>query len=198
MGWRGRGRRSGSGAGDPDARAEAEAAEAEAAGLAPALETVASVLPTAVPIEGPFGHTIGVLNRFEIDAEPLGRVSFGGPGAGGAVTSSAVLGDLHRPGARPRQYLGRPARGSGRTARRTDPPLAAPTPAGRRRSRLVRVPAGRPTTPRPRGRGGSLCGRDAPAASPSGRGPRRWPSCGRRSRSSSGENAHVTLYPIDE
>ena len=59
-----------------------------------ALETVASVLPTAVPVDGPFGHTIGVLNRIEIEAEPLGRVSFGGPGAGGAATSSAVLGDL--------------------------------------------------------------------------------------------------------
>ncbi len=69
-----------------------EAGEAGATGLA--LETVASVLPTAVPIEGPFGHTIGVLNRIEIEAEPLGRVSFGGPGAGGAATSSAVLGDL--------------------------------------------------------------------------------------------------------
>ena len=33
-------------------------------------------------------------NRIEIDAIPVGRVGFDGPGAGGAATSSAVLGDL--------------------------------------------------------------------------------------------------------
>ena len=55
---------------------------------------VAAVLPTAVPADGPFGQTDGVTNRVEIDAEPLGRVSLAGPGAGGAATSSAVLGDL--------------------------------------------------------------------------------------------------------
>jgi hypothetical protein len=35
-----------------------------------------------------------VINRVEIDAEPLGTVGLSGPGAGGAATSSAVLGDL--------------------------------------------------------------------------------------------------------
>ena len=55
---------------------------------------VASVIPTAVPSESPFGWTDGVTNRIEIDAEPLGSVGFGGPGAGGGATSSAVLGDL--------------------------------------------------------------------------------------------------------
>jgi homoserine dehydrogenase len=55
---------------------------------------VAAVLPTAVPADGPFGLTDGITNRFEIDAEPLGTVSLSGPGAGGAATSSAVLGDL--------------------------------------------------------------------------------------------------------
>jgi homoserine dehydrogenase len=54
----------------------------------------ASVLPTRVPASSPFGRTGGVLNRVEIDAEPLGSVAFEGPGAGGAATSSAVLGDL--------------------------------------------------------------------------------------------------------
>jgi homoserine dehydrogenase len=54
----------------------------------------ASVLPTRVPAGSPFGRTGGVLNRIEIDAEPLGTVAFEGPGAGGAATSSAVLGDL--------------------------------------------------------------------------------------------------------
>jgi homoserine dehydrogenase len=57
-------------------------------------EIFAGVLPTAVAAGGPFGLTTGVLNRIEIDAEPLGSVSLSGPGAGGAATSSAVLGDL--------------------------------------------------------------------------------------------------------
>ena len=43
---------------------------------------VASVLPTAVPADSPFGWTDGVTNRIEIDAEPLGTVRLAGPGAG--------------------------------------------------------------------------------------------------------------------
>ncbi len=54
----------------------------------------ASVVPTAVPADSPFGWTDGVTNRIEIDAEPLGTVGLSGPGAGGPATSSAVLGDL--------------------------------------------------------------------------------------------------------
>jgi homoserine dehydrogenase len=54
----------------------------------------AAVIPTAVPADSPFGWTDGVVNRVEIDAEPLGTVRLAGPGAGGAATSSAVLGDL--------------------------------------------------------------------------------------------------------
>lgn len=54
----------------------------------------ASVLPTAVPWDSPLGRTGGVLNRIEIEAEPVGTVAFSGPGAGGPATSSAVLGDL--------------------------------------------------------------------------------------------------------
>jgi len=54
----------------------------------------ASVLPTEVPSDSPLGRTGGVLNRIEIDGEPVGTVAFSGPGAGGAATSSAVLGDL--------------------------------------------------------------------------------------------------------
>ncbi len=55
---------------------------------------VASVLATRVPWDSDLGRTAGVLNRIEIDAAPLGTVAFSGPGAGGAATSSAVLGDL--------------------------------------------------------------------------------------------------------
>lgn len=54
----------------------------------------AAVIPTAVPADSPFGWTDGVLNRIDIDAEPLGTVGLSGPGAGGPSTSSAVLGDL--------------------------------------------------------------------------------------------------------
>ena len=54
----------------------------------------ASVLPTVVAADSPLGRTSGVLNRIEVDAEPVGTVAFSGPGAGGAATSSAVLGDL--------------------------------------------------------------------------------------------------------
>ncbi len=55
---------------------------------------VSSVLPRLVARDSALGRTAGVLNRIEIDAEPVGTVAFAGPGAGGAATSSAVLGDL--------------------------------------------------------------------------------------------------------
>ena len=54
----------------------------------------AAVIPTAIPVHSPFGWTDGVLNRIEVEADPLGTVGFSGPGAGGPATSSAVLGDL--------------------------------------------------------------------------------------------------------
>jgi homoserine dehydrogenase len=54
----------------------------------------ASVLPTAVFGATALATTDGVLNRVEIEATPVGSVAFAGPGAGGAATSSAVLGDL--------------------------------------------------------------------------------------------------------
>jgi homoserine dehydrogenase len=54
----------------------------------------AAVLPTALPLDSALGRTAGVRNRIEVDATPVGRVGFDGPGAGGAATSSAVLGDL--------------------------------------------------------------------------------------------------------
>jgi homoserine dehydrogenase len=57
-------------------------------------EILASVLPNLVPASSALGRTSGVLNRIEIDAEPVGTVAFSGPGAGGAATSSAILGDL--------------------------------------------------------------------------------------------------------
>jgi homoserine dehydrogenase len=55
---------------------------------------VASVLATRLPSDSALARTDGVLNRIEIEAEPVGTVAFSGPGAGGPATSSAVLGDL--------------------------------------------------------------------------------------------------------
>jgi homoserine dehydrogenase len=57
-------------------------------------DLAAAVLPTALPFDSALGRTSGVRNRIEVDAIPVGRVGFDGPGAGGAATSSAVLGDL--------------------------------------------------------------------------------------------------------
>jgi homoserine dehydrogenase len=53
-----------------------------------------SVMTSAVALTAPLGRTDGVLNRLEVDADPVGRVSLEGPGAGGPATSSAVLADL--------------------------------------------------------------------------------------------------------
>jgi homoserine dehydrogenase len=54
----------------------------------------ASVIPTCVPANSPFGWTSGVTNRIEIEGEPVGTIRIAGPGAGGPETSSAVLADI--------------------------------------------------------------------------------------------------------
>jgi len=54
----------------------------------------ASVQLVAVPSGSALGRTGGVVNRIELEAEPIGRLELSGPGAGGGPTSSAVLGDL--------------------------------------------------------------------------------------------------------
>jgi homoserine dehydrogenase len=78
----------------------AERAAGSAAGSAGARDggadggILAGVVPAAVASSSTLGTTNGVTNIVEIVAEPVGRVSFVGPGAGGAATSSAVLGDL--------------------------------------------------------------------------------------------------------
>jgi homoserine dehydrogenase len=55
---------------------------------------VASVIPTCVATNSPFGWTTGVTNRVEIEGEPVGTIRIAGPGAGGPETSSAVLADI--------------------------------------------------------------------------------------------------------
>ena len=59
-----------------------------------AMGLAGSVMVCAVPVAAPLGRCDGVMNRLEVDADPVGRVSFEGPGAGGPATSSAVLADL--------------------------------------------------------------------------------------------------------
>jgi homoserine dehydrogenase len=54
----------------------------------------AAVTPMAVGLSTPLGSTGGVTNIIAFDAEPVGRVTMAGPGAGGPATSSAVLADL--------------------------------------------------------------------------------------------------------
>ncbi|MFV2062100.1 MAG: homoserine dehydrogenase [Chloroflexota bacterium] len=54
----------------------------------------AAVTPMAVAAGSPLGATGGVTNIVDFDAEPVGRVTMAGPGAGGPATSSAVLADL--------------------------------------------------------------------------------------------------------
>ncbi|MBA2255190.1 MAG: homoserine dehydrogenase [Chloroflexi bacterium] len=55
---------------------------------------VASVMPTAVRVGSVLGSTAGVTNVIEVEGDPIGRVWFRGPGAGGPATSSAVVADL--------------------------------------------------------------------------------------------------------
>jgi len=70
-------------------------ATASTAGTAePTFGLAGSVMTSAVPVAAPLGRTDGVLNRLEVDADPVGRISLEGPGAGGPATSSAVLADL--------------------------------------------------------------------------------------------------------
>lgn len=54
----------------------------------------AAVTPMAVSSATPLGATQGVTNVVAFDAEPVGRVTMSGPGAGGPATASAVLADV--------------------------------------------------------------------------------------------------------
>ena len=61
---------------------------------APGGAITAWVMPAGVRADSGFGRTEWVDNRLELEGHPVGRVTIGGPGAGGPATSSAVLGDL--------------------------------------------------------------------------------------------------------
>ena len=54
----------------------------------------AAATPMAVAAGSSLGSTRGVTNIVEFTAEPVGRVTMAGPGAGGPATSSAILADL--------------------------------------------------------------------------------------------------------
>mgnify|MGYP001818616621 CR=1 FL=1 len=53
-----------------------------------------AVTPMALKGDSRLGATSGVTNYVEFTAEPVGRVSMAGPGAGGPATSSAILADV--------------------------------------------------------------------------------------------------------
>jgi homoserine dehydrogenase len=53
-----------------------------------------AVTPMAVKGDSRLGATADVINYVEFQAEPVGRVSMAGPGAGGPATSSAILADV--------------------------------------------------------------------------------------------------------
>jgi homoserine dehydrogenase len=55
---------------------------------------VGAVTPMAVRADSPLGATGDVTNYVEFQAQPVGRVSMAGPGAGGPATSSAILADV--------------------------------------------------------------------------------------------------------
>ncbi len=78
------------------------------------------VHPTMVPRTAQIAQVMGVLNAVSINAEPVGELTFVGPGAGGGATASAVLADIADVA---RGDIG-PA--FGRSADRLDKPVRAP------------------------------------------------------------------------
>ena len=65
---------------------------------------VATVEPVAVPADGEFGRVHGERNAVVVESESAGTIVLGGPGAGGAPTAGALLGDVlraHRAGDAP-------------------------------------------------------------------------------------------------
>ena len=55
---------------------------------------LARVCPCLVPIDTPIAHIGGVTNAVAVEADPVGRTVFEGPGAGAGPTASAVVADL--------------------------------------------------------------------------------------------------------
>lgn len=66
--------------------------------IAKALRTSEGILawvgPALLPLNHPLAVVDGPLNAVLIDAKPIGRLAFSGPGAGGPATATAVLADL--------------------------------------------------------------------------------------------------------
>jgi len=73
------------------------------------------VHPTMVPVEAVIAQVHGVTNAVAIETDLLGELLLSGPGAGGAATASAVIGDLadiakSRPGFQHGPVFGTPAK----------------------------------------------------------------------------------------
>ena len=97
----------------------------------------------SVPSDSPFGRTAGVLNRIEIEAEPVGTVAFSGPGAGGPATVERRPRRPDRGRPRARQHLGGPPAGGERHGRLAMTPSAS---AGARPTLVDRYRAFLPVT----------------------------------------------------
>ncbi|MEM6625648.1 MAG: homoserine dehydrogenase [Pseudomonadota bacterium] len=54
------------------------------------------VSPVLFPVNHPLAQVGGPLNAVLVDGDPVGRLTFTGPGAGAGPTASAVLGDIAR------------------------------------------------------------------------------------------------------
>ena len=131
----------------------------------------ASVVPTAVPADSPFGRCDGVLNRVEVDASPVGRVGVRG-------TRRGRSGRGRRRARRPRVDRARAGLDLG-GLRRRHRDLADRGPARRRRVRrgaVGRVLPGRGLTWSPPGRPGrgSSSGTGTSCPSPTRRRSCRW------------------------
>lgn len=74
--------------------AASSSAHGTASGSTPAGGVNLRVVPTMIPRQHPLAGVHGAFNAVFVEAENAGELMFYGPGAGGAPTASAVMGDL--------------------------------------------------------------------------------------------------------
>jgi homoserine dehydrogenase len=83
---------------------------------------VCRVAPVLVKNDHPLAQIGGPLNAVVVEADPVGRLTFTGPGAGAGPTASAVMGDLAR------LFEGPAAPPLGKISSALQPLIAAPDP----------------------------------------------------------------------
>jgi homoserine dehydrogenase len=77
-----------------ESRGDADGVESGSAEAGSGEAVSARVHPVMVPTSHPLARVGGAFNAVYVEAESAGQLMFYGPGAGGAPTASAVLGDL--------------------------------------------------------------------------------------------------------